>query len=230
MTKNELDNVVKLIDERKYEKALEKMVDVKPLKDCKQNNPHHKYNVYDHIIKSVSYVEYAYRTVVSNINIEDVKQWFIDNEEGLLTLLKLVMLLHDTGKPNCKKINQKTGFDSFIKHEKVSEEIANEILTDDIYPSCNEILADAIILYADFETKTTALWLIKNHEYINKDTCTNKKSIRKKYNETSKNDKIMFMLSMIRLADISAQSEFGYQEKYEQNIEYIKTLEEVISD
>ena len=85
----------------------------------------------------------------------------IDNEEELIKLFKLIMLLHDVGKPNCKKINQKTGFDSFIKHEKESEEIADYILSD------------------SFIYKKLVLWFIKNHEYINENTCTNKNSISK---------------------------------------------------
>lgn len=213
MTHNELNEVFKLIKERKYEISLETMVDVEPLKDCKQNNPHHKFNVYNHIIKSVEFADFGYfRTIVKNITMEEYKQYFIDNEEKLIPLLKLVMLLHDVGKPIKKGTNDKTGFDNFIAHEKVSEDIANEILPD------------------DFESKKEVLWLIKNHEYINKDTCNNKKSIRKKYNASDNNANLMFMLAMVRLADINAQSGFEYQDKYQQNIDYIKTLEQVIEE
>lgn len=213
MTNNELNNVLELIKEQKYELALAKMVDVKPLKDCEQNNPHHKYNVYNHIIKSVEFADFGYlRTVVKNITIEEHKNYFIDNEEKLIPLLKLVMLLHDVGKPVKKGTNAKTGFDNFIAHEKASEDIANEIL-----PS-------------DFEDKEKVLWLIKNHEYINKDTCNNKNSVRKRYKAIGKDAILMFMLPIVRLADINAQSGFEYQDKYQQNIDYIKTLEEVIKE
>lgn len=206
------NEVVDLIKEGKYEKALELMVEVQPLKDCEQNNPHHVYNVFDHIIKSVEYVEYGFLSVVSNITLEERKQWFINNEDVLLTILKLVMLLHDVGKPNVKTINQKTGFDSFIKHEKESEEIANKILPD------------------DFNYKEVVLCLIKNHEYINENTCNNKKSIRKKYKALDENANLMFMLPMLRLADISAQSDFAHASKFQQSIDFINTLEEVIAE
>lgn len=212
MENKNFNEVVDLIKEGKYEKALELMVDVQPLKDCEQNNPHHKYNVYDHIINSVKYVEYGFLNVVSNITLKERKQWFIDNENVLLTLFKLVMLLHDVGKPNVKQINQKTGFDSFIKHEKESEEIANKILPD------------------GFNYKEVVLCLIKNHEYINENTCNNKKSIRKKYKALDENANLMFMLPMLRLADISAQSELKYADKYQQNMDFINTLEEVIAE
>lgn len=146
----------------------------------------------------------------------------IDNEEELIKLFKLIMLLHDVGKPNCKKINQKTGFDSFIKHEKESEEIADYILSD------------------SFIYKKLVLWFIKNHEYINENTCTNKNSIRKRYKALEEVVKqipfyiesadIMFMLPMLRLADISAQSKYKYANKFEENINFIKTLEAIIEE
>ena len=198
----ELNEIIDLIECGKYEQALEDLLlttGTNKLKECDQNNPHHKYNVYDHIIIATEYVEYGLRSVVSHMTLEDNKQWFIDNEEVLLTLFKLVMLLHDIGKPDCKKVNQKTGYDSFIKHEKLSGDIANFILPD------------------DFDYKTVVLWLIKNHEYINENTCNNKKSIRKRWISTDKNTNLMFMLPMLRLADISAQSKYKYADKFEEN-------------
>jgi hypothetical protein len=41
---------------------------------------------------------------------------------------------------------------------------------------------------------------------------------------------IMFMLPMIRLADINGQSKFKYSDKFDESINYIKTLEEVLSE
>lgn len=220
MSNEGINKVIDLIKKGKYEDALSMMIEIKPLKDCEQNNPHHMYNVYEHILKTVEYVEYGLRSVVSHMTLEDNKQFFIDNEEELIKLFKLVMLLHDTGKPNCKKVNPKTGYDSFIKHEKESEEIADYILSD------------------DFIYKKLVLWLIKNHEYINGDTCTNKKSINKKLKALEKVVKqipfdiesanIMFMLPIIRLADISGQSKFKYSDKFDESMNYIKTLEEVL--
>lgn len=216
-----INKVIDLIEKGKYEDALSMMIEVQPLKDCEQNNPHHMYNVYNHILKTVEYVEYGLRSVVSHMTLEDNKQFFIDNEEELIKLFKLVMLLHDVGKPNCKKVNQKTGFDSFIKHEKESEEIADYILSD------------------DFMYKKLVLWLIKNHEYINKDTCTNKKSIRKKLKALEEvveqipfeieSANIMFMIPMIRIADINGQAKFKYSDKFDESMNYIKTLEEVVA-
>jgi UTP:GlnB (protein PII) uridylyltransferase len=107
MANEEINNVIDLIEKGKYEDALALMIEVQPLKDCEQNNPHHIYNVYDHILKTVEYVEYGLRSVVSRMTIEEHKKWFIDNEEELIKLFKLVMLLHDTGKPKCKKSKPK---------------------------------------------------------------------------------------------------------------------------
>lgn len=73
-----------------------------PTFDCGQNCPHHIYNVYEHICKSVSFVE--------------------PDEE-----LRLTMLLHDIEKPALKKTDEK-GVDHFKKHQFASAETAKKIL------------------------------------------------------------------------------------------------------
>lgn len=118
----------------------------------------------------------------------------------------------------------KSIYNDFVsdEQEKESEEIADYILSD------------------SFIYKKLVLWLIKNHEYINENTCTNKNSIRKRYKALEEVVKqihfyiesadIMFMLPMLRLADISAQSKYKYADKFEENINFIKTLEAIIEE
>ncbi|MCQ4673162.1 CCA tRNA nucleotidyltransferase [Lactonifactor longoviformis] len=67
-----------------------------------QNNPHHKYSVGEHVIRSMEYVE--------NIKI-----------------LRLTMLLHDVGKPMVKTTDEE-GIDHFKTHNAVGEKLAGEIL------------------------------------------------------------------------------------------------------
>ncbi len=67
-----------------------------------QNNPHHCYNVGDHIIKAIE-------------SIEPDKT------------LRLTMLLHDIAKPQCKKTGE-DGIDHFHGHQIKSSEMAVDIL------------------------------------------------------------------------------------------------------
>ncbi|MBP5564684.1 MAG: CCA tRNA nucleotidyltransferase [Lachnospiraceae bacterium] len=67
-----------------------------------QNNPHHCYNVGDHIIKAIE-------------SIEPEKT------------LRLTMLLHDIAKPQCKKTGE-DGIDHFHGHQIKSSEMAVDIL------------------------------------------------------------------------------------------------------
>ena len=71
--------------------------------DIAQVNPHHWYDVYTHITKSVDSI--------------------IPDET-----LRLTMLLHDIGKPRCKTTDER-GIDHFKKHPFVGAHMADEILS-----------------------------------------------------------------------------------------------------
>jgi tRNA nucleotidyltransferase (CCA-adding enzyme) len=77
-----------------------------PAFDFEQHSPYHKYNVYEHIVRSVN-------AVPRNINGADV--------------LRLTMLLHDVGKPDTFKLDE-NGRGHFKGHAKVSAEKAKDIL------------------------------------------------------------------------------------------------------
>lgn len=67
-----------------------------------QNNPYHVYNVAEHILHTVEYVENS-------------------------SILRWTMLLHDIGKP-LKKTTDIKGIDHFYGHQQVSAELAKVIL------------------------------------------------------------------------------------------------------
>lgn len=69
--------------------------------DLEQNNPHHCYDVYTHICRSVNNIE---------------PDW----------VLRLTMLLHDIGKPAMKTVDEK-GISHFKLHQQKSEEMARQI-------------------------------------------------------------------------------------------------------
>lgn len=71
-------------------------------KELSQDNPHHDYNVFDHILKSIANIK---------------PQLY----------LRLTMLLHDLGKLRTKTID-KNGIGHFYNHEVVSSEMAKLIL------------------------------------------------------------------------------------------------------
>lgn len=75
------------------------------LEDCRgvnQHNPHHDYDVFEHIVKSTS-------------NIKPELQ------------LRLTMILHDLGKSKTKTTDQK-GIDHFYSHEVISTQMAKEVM------------------------------------------------------------------------------------------------------
>ena len=76
--------------------------DLKPMIGCKQNNPHHKYDVWAHTCNTVK------------------------NVPPKLTL-RLAALFHDAGKPKTK--TTENGVDHFYGHAKESEKIATNTLS-----------------------------------------------------------------------------------------------------
>lgn len=70
--------------------------------ECKQNNPHHIYNVGEHTIQSMKATE---------------------NDK----VLRYTMLFHDMGKPVCK-VTDEEGKDHFHGHDVVSGELAHSIM------------------------------------------------------------------------------------------------------
>ena len=75
-----------------------------------QNNIHHQYELFEHILRTVDSVD------TEAFSKEDAVK------------LKTAAFFHDIGKPNVAAINEKTGKTQFIGHAKESAIMANEIL------------------------------------------------------------------------------------------------------
>lgn len=159
----------KLICGRNIEKTLTEYIEIigvfipeiLQLKDFKQNNSYHIYDVLTHTIKSLTFIE------------SDLE-------------LRMVMLLHDIGKPTTytEDINS---IGHFYKHNIKSAEIAKNILIRLKYP--NKVI-DNIVL------------LIKNHDI---QILENKKAVKKRINKLGSIE-LFFKLLEIKRADILAQN------------------------
>ena len=132
-----------------------------------QNTPHHAYNVGEHTVRTVE-----------NIEADPV--------------LRLTMLLHDFGKPECRRIDE-NGRDHFRGHPEVSAEIAEKILKR---------------LKFDNKTLTRVVNLVRWHDLRPKDS---EKSVRRalyKMGPENFEDYIK-----VRRADDSAKSEYKLADK-----------------
>ncbi len=113
--------------------------EIAPTFDFEQNNPWHIYDVWQHITKSVSVAP------------KDLT-------------IRLAMLFHDLGKPDCKTVDEK-GIDHFYKHPYYSEIYAKKILKQ--FKVSNEIFKSVteLIKYHDgfirTEEKSIKKWLAK---------------------------------------------------------------------
>lgn len=76
-----------------------------------QNHPFHVFDVWEHILTSVSYfTELTHHDLTTDESYE----------------LARIMMLHDVGKPDVKGINPKTGYHTFYGHAKASVEFCIE--------------------------------------------------------------------------------------------------------
>ncbi len=111
------DNVEQILLEYKEVFAVI-MPQLKPCFDCQQNTKWHNYDVYTHSVKSVA---------VAPKSVE----------------LRLAMLLHDIGKPQCKTTDS-NGQDHFKGHPQISVKIAHEILKN--FKASNQIINKVLLL------------------------------------------------------------------------------------
>lgn len=140
---------------------------LQPCFDLAQNNPHHCYDVYTHICKSVENIQ---------------PDW----------VLRMVMLLHDIGKP-LVHTRDENGTDHFKTHPVKSAEIALDV---------------AAALKLDNKSRDRIHALVLEHD--NRISCA-KKSVRR---FLSKYDEEFFADYMkVRRADTLAQSDYKRTEK-----------------
>jgi predicted kinase len=95
-----------------YEELFDTLKDVKIFADVyglNQENPYHKHMLCEHIYNTYQYINEFY-----------------DEEDKLL--LQVVALLHDIGKPICKRYREVKGYHTYYGHEFVSSQIACHFL------------------------------------------------------------------------------------------------------
>ena len=135
--------------------------EIQPCFGFQQRNPWHVYDVWEHITKAVE-----------SASKED---W----------LLRLILLLHDTGKPLCYTQDE-NGVGHFHGHGKESEKIAREVLTRLRFPR---------------DVVEKAVKIVAIHDRVIEPT---PKAVRRLMNEIGEEQ--FFMLLRVREADIKAQN------------------------
>lgn len=146
----------------------------------KQNNPYHQYTVYDHIAHAV------------------------DNYHGNELVVKLALLLHDIGKPQCYTEDERGGH--FHGHGVPSHDIADNVMQR---------------LRFDNKTRHAVTDLVLYHDSVIEPT---PKTVRRWLNKIGKD--LFSQLLDIRMADIKAHAE-GTQES---RIERCNALRMIMND
>ena len=155
-----------------YETGVSKVIlpEFDLMMETSQNTPHHIYSVGLHTIEALK----------SSTGYDD------DLTDNDIKLLRLTMLLHDSGKPAAKTIDEKTGRDHFIGHAFISEKIASTVLHR---------------LKYDNDTINKVKRLVKYHDHRRKLT---EPRVRRTIVEISK--ELIPLWLIVRRCDISAQS------------------------
>ncbi len=132
-TRNSLEHILiqtNTFSSSDKDKLIHLIPELKPMVGCAQNHPAHIYDVFEHTI-----------TVVENVECDLV--------------LKIIALLHDSGKPFAKTIGE-DGFDHFRGHEAKSAEISKVALSRLGYVEKFIERICLIIKYHDRPTKPTS--------------------------------------------------------------------------
>lgn len=109
---------------RDYAQVLSVIIpEIVPMFDCAQNNPHHKYDVWNHTLKALE-----------NSPQDEV--------------LRLSIFFHDIGKPHTKSTDDK-GIDHFKSHQLKSMEIAQSVLRRYGYPTKVVTEVSLLVRYHD---------------------------------------------------------------------------------
>lgn len=148
-----------------------------------QNNPYHQYTVYEHIARSVA----AYH--------------------GNDTIVKLALLLHDIGKPQCYFENETGGH--FYGHPAVSAAIAEGVLTD---------------LKVSNYTKECVCQLVEHHDELLLPTAKCARKWLSKYGTDQ-----VYRLIEVRKADIAGQRQDAFASRIDEVERFEKAVQEVIT-
>lgn len=159
--------------------------ELKAMKNCTQNHERHIFDVWGHTVKSVESV-------------------------APVPELRFAMLLHDSGKPQCKTTDE-NGTDHFYYHAKASRKIAENIF---------------LRLKTSTAFRNRVCDLVEYHDFLPDKISkkTYKKYIAKLGYDTVKE------LFEIRKADVSAQNPKFLDEELKRNECGFKILEEIASE
>ena len=149
---------------------------------CVQNTPHHSWSVGEHILRSVE-----------NIRPDRV--------------LRLTMLLHDIGKPECRTTDA-DGADHFYGHQERSAQMANTILRR---------------LKYDNDTRNTVVKLISWHD---EELGTTRAEVRRSLSKVG--TQLWPLLMEVRTADILAQSLYRRGQKEERIAYWTDTAQSIL--
>lgn len=157
--------------------------ELKPCIGFDQNNKYHEYTIYDHIAHAVA------------------------NYTGDDTSVKVTLLLHDIGKPQC-----------YTEDENGRHFHGHSI------PSCD--LADAVLTRLRFDNKTRfeVLELVLYHDSV---IAATPKTIRRWLNKIG--EKRLRQLIEVRKADIAAHKKGTYEERLKTCDELLAIVDDVIS-
>ncbi len=158
--------------------------EIKAMKNCTQNHERHIFDVWGHTVKAVESV-------------------------APVPELRFAMLLHDSGKPQCKTTDE-NGTDHFYNHAKASREISENIFTR---------------LKTSTAFRTRVCDLVEYHDFLPDGISkkTYRKYIAKLGYDTVKD------LFEIRKADISAQNPKFFDEEIRRNEYGLRILGEINS-
>lgn len=154
-----------------------------PCVGFEQNNPYHQYNVYDHIAHAVA------------------------NYKGSDISVKVALLLHDIGKPQCYTEDERG--DHFHGHGVPSHDIADEVTRR---------------LRFDNKTRNEVLDLVLYHDSVIEPTT---KTVRRWLNRIG--EARFRQLLQVRMADIKAHAEGTQQSRIERCMELGAILEDILS-
>ncbi len=150
-----------------------------------QNNRHHVWTVGEHTIRSL-----------------EALAGMTNNSLAGSKAIRWAMLLHDTGKPQCKTVEE-DGQDHFKGHALISADIARDVMNR---------------MKMDNATRDTVVRLVKYHDYR---MPSEKKNVRRALAKIGRDYFPGYCI--VRRADVLAQSEFVRAEKLE-NLDAIEAL------
>lgn len=167
---------------------------------CPQETPHHIYNVGEHSLKSVGYVNSFFSpNALQAIKAlpEETRKWIGREAEQLDSkkyriILAMTMLLHDVGKPEARQLDEE-GIVHFHGHPEAGAQKARKILRR---------------LTFDNDTVELVCRLIRWHDYRFQDDI---RSMRRAVSKIGRD--IMELLFLVQYGDILAQNPAMLEEK-----------------